>query len=335
AGWCCGSRCENPASQHTVDLAMRSCSKRIGSVVGILGLMLSASASAAVITWGPAQDSSGPGDVTTNGTVVEAINLTSDVSVPGGPTLVNGVSFTWDNTIMGLAGGTGMLFGGDPGDPGGYNTILDSVDHGDSSIANPWPIQVGGGGLTVGNDYEIQLWYTDNRGFTDPTWSQTFDDGNGNTVSLLSQGSNLFGQFVLGTFTADGTSQTLEITGGGPPGEPHLNAYKILGNIGNPLSPGDVNGDTMVDELDLEVILGNFFVTDPEPTRMQGNLNFDGTVNELDFLLWRNDFLDGGGSLEGLNISFPANVPEPSTVVLMAIGLMALVRLRRRSGVVA
>jgi len=143
--------------------------------------------------------------------------------------VANGVTFTNDDSLMGLAGGSGMLAGANPGDPGGYNTLLDQLDHGDSSINNPWPIQVGGGNLVAGDSYDIQLWYTDRRGFAGP-FTQNYSDGNGNTVNLVAGGANGFGQFVVGTFVADGTgSQTLEIAGGGPPGEPHLNAYQIRG----------------------------------------------------------------------------------------------------------
>jgi len=97
---------------------------------------------------------------------------------------------------------------------------------------------------------------------------------------------------------------------------------------------GDADGSGEVDELDLQILLDNYFVTDPQPGFSEGNFNFDPTVDTLDFIIWRTEFLAGGGSLEGLNIEFPS-VPEPSSVVLMAIGFMALVRHRGQNRVVA
>lgn len=186
-------------------------------------MALVAPASAAVITWDSPQDISGPGDVSTTGAVVEAIDLTSD-NAGAGTTSVNGVDFSWDGSLMGLAGGSGLLGGSSTGDSG-YDSLLNTVDHGDSAAVNPWPIQLGGGSLVNGSQYEVQLWYTDNRGFAG-SFTMNYDDGNGNTVNLDSNNNGL-GQYVLGTFTADGPNQTLEISGGGPPGEPHLSAYQV------------------------------------------------------------------------------------------------------------
>jgi hypothetical protein len=194
-------------------------------LVGLVATLATvASASAGVITWGPAQDISGPGDVSTNLARIEAVNLTTHSSVPG-TTVVNGVSFTHDGSLMGLGGGTGLLNGGSSGDAD-YDALLDSVDHG-ACDACPWTIQVGGGNLIVAETYEIQLFYTDNRGFAG-SFTQVYGDGNGNTVTLDSNKNGL-GQFVLGKFTADDTTQNLAISGGLPPGEPHLNAYQIRG----------------------------------------------------------------------------------------------------------
>jgi len=296
----------------------------MGVAVGILSLMLSASASAGVITWGAPQDTSGPSDVSTNGTLHESLNLTSDGAVPG-TTTVNGVTFTWDNTIMGLTGGTGLLAGSTTGDAD-YDALLDSLDHG-ACDGCPWTIQVGGGLLASGSDYEIQLWYTDNRGFAD-SFTQIYDDGNGNTVTLDSNNNGL-GQFVLGTFTADDTTQNLAISGGLPPGEPHLNAFQVRFLSGTPLVPGDANGDEFVTEADLRILLDNYFVTDPKPGIAQGNFDLNDTVDENDYLFWETEFLAGGGILEDI-AGF--NVPEPSSLVLLTMaGLAFLPHRRRRS----
>ena len=207
-------------------------------VILTVSMLCVASADAGVITWGAPQNSSGPGDVSTNFSTIEAINLTDAAGVPG-TTTVNGVTFTHDDTLMGLLGGTGLLDGNTSGDTA-YDALLDSVDHGNSAVADPWPIQVGGGNLTVGAAYEIQLWYTDRRGFA-TGFTQIYDDGNGNTVTLSATGSGL-GQFVIGTFIADGPTQTLIIDNGNPPGEPHLNAYQIRSQqqvTGVPISQSD------------------------------------------------------------------------------------------------
>ena len=306
---------------------MRNWNSPLGIATLILGLLLSASASAAPITWGTPQDVMDVTDVSTSQTLVEAVNLTPDDLVPG-ETTVNGVTFTHDSSLMGLLGGTGLMTN-DTGDSE-YNALLNSVDHGDSLVANPWVLQLGGGNLVAGSQYELQLFYSDNRGFAASNWGQNYGDGEGNSVTLNANGGNLMGQHVTGTFTAGGTTQALSITGGGPPGEPHLSAYQLRFVGGTPLVPGDVDENEVVNELDLEIILANFFITEPKPVRMEGNLNGDATVNELDFLEWRTEFLNAGGSLEGLDISFPS-VPEPSSVVLMAIGWMALLRHRRAS----
>ena len=191
----------------------------------MVSVMCVASADAAVVTWGAPQNSVGPGDVSTNLFTIEAINLTNAAGVPG-VTTSNGVTFTHDDTLLGLLGGTGMLGGNTSGDAA-YDALLDSLDHGDSLIANPWPLQVGGGNLQIGQSYEIQLWYADRRSFAG-SFTQIFDDGNGNTVTLGATGGGI-GQFAIGTFTADALTQTLLIAGGNPPGEPHLNAYQIRG----------------------------------------------------------------------------------------------------------
>jgi hypothetical protein len=192
-------------------------------------LAFAAPAAAAVITWGTPQDISGPGDVSTNLARIEAVNLTPGDLVPG-TTVVNHVAFTHDDTLMGLLGGVGLLDGNTTGDAA-YDTLIDSLDHGDSGIANPWVIQVGGGNLIVGDQYELQLFYSDNRSFAGSDWAQVYSDAERtpSEVTLNANGGGSLGQYVIGTFTADDTTQSLAITGGGPPGEPHLSAYQIRG----------------------------------------------------------------------------------------------------------
>jgi hypothetical protein len=62
----------------------------------------------------------------------------------------------------------------------------------------------------------------------------------------------------------------------------------------------------------------------------QGDANFDGAVNHRDFFLWRTEFVNAGGSLEGLNLA----IPEPSTAVgALVFGLALMCKARSRRSV--
>ena len=178
-----------------------------------------ASASADVVTWGAAQNTSAPGDVSTNGRLVEAINLVGSSLVPGSTT-VNGVFFTNDDTLLSEASTDDFLAEDATGDDA-YDALIGSLDYGGGPSTS---IEVGSGNLIVGARYEIQLWYTDLRGLA-ANFAMTYGDGNGNTVTLDANTGG-FGQFALGTFTADATTQTLTLVTSGF-GNGHLNAYQI------------------------------------------------------------------------------------------------------------
>ena len=182
--------------------------KRILIGAGLV-LLLAASAKAAVISWGAAANYSSAGDVSTQGITVEAINAcgTADLISP----LVNGVQFSARTTLLNGNSST-KFFYGNTGDSN-YNQLLNSLDYGSEST-----ITVGGGQLESGKDYLIQIWFLDERGSYDGRAMQ-YGDGNGNFSAQLND------QYVIGTFTADGSSQTIAINGVGA--GPHINAYQV------------------------------------------------------------------------------------------------------------
>jgi glucose/arabinose dehydrogenase len=95
-----------------------------------------------------------------------------------------------------------------------------------------------------------------------------------------------------------------------------------LGPIPGPDTDFDgMDGATL---LDFEILRANYLIAGA--THSQGDANFDGHVNHLDFFLWRADFLAGGGSLEQINF----HVPEPATAALLLIAAPFNGRRRRR-----
>ena len=57
----------------------------------------------------------------------------------------------------------------------------------------------------------------------------------------------------------------------------------------------------------------------------------DGVVDFSDFQEWKAAFLAGGGSLEGVDLGFTANVPEPNTVALLLAALAAAATCKNRN----
>ncbi len=81
--------------------------------------------------------------------------------------------------------------------------------------------------------------------------------------------------------------------------------------------PGDTNGDLTVDLEDLNNVRNNF---GGSGTGIDGDTNGDGLVNLADLNAVRNNF----------GVSAPRAVPEPSTILLAACGLVAVALLRVR-----
>lgn len=199
--------------------------------------------SASTITWGPASDTMGPTAISTSGTLVKAFDS------GGAGATVNGTTFA--------AGGTA----GDDVDPSPNGSTFyafdDNADLGDvglddllrtgayaQQIGRPGTEAFSLSGLSIGTQYELQFFFMDQRGsYTSPPFgckgldpggascndrAVTFSSG-GNSVTLEADPDNNsstapFGQFVLGYFTADATSQGFEISG---PVVQQVNAWQV------------------------------------------------------------------------------------------------------------
>jgi hypothetical protein len=178
------------------------------------------------------------------------------------------------------------------------------------------------------------------------------DFGNGDAAGILYYGiidssDPDFGQFFELQIDANGPMYPSEIggtrlmpdqivsIGEDEYGELYLVAGEDLRHQSDPSSfiiklgpiPGpdtDFDGMDGATLLDFEILRANYLTAGA--THSQGDANFDGLVNHLDFFLWRTDFLAGGGSLD--QIRFP--VPEPATAALLLIAAPFKGRRRRR-----
>ncbi|MDF7826667.1 sulfatase-like hydrolase/transferase [Pontiellaceae bacterium B12227] len=217
------------------------------SINGVDLSVSTASDPVGIITWGAATDVSAISEVVTSGTLVEAINGASGTSV----LTVNTVDFSGSGGAL-LSGATAassqLDSGGDTGDAS-YNTLLDNVDYGGGGDYGT--ISIGNGSLTSGDDYLIQIWYCDD---VRPVGGRVMrlGDGNGNTVDLDAKGGGQ-GQYAIGTFTADGTSQTLSFDAIGM-GNAHITAYQIR-EAGPAAEPDVPTGLTATNGLTDEIIL--------------------------------------------------------------------------------
>jgi hypothetical protein len=101
-----------------------------------------------------------------------------------------------------------------------------------------------------------------------------------------------------------------------------LNSVCHLATCGPPLVSGDTDGNGTVDIADFEPIRANFRKT--VATRAEGDLVTNGVVDFADFREWKAAFVGAGGSLAGLDFRFGTNVPEPSALRLVLIGLWGI-----------
>ena len=199
---------------------------------------------------------SGAADVSTNGTLVFAINGSES---SGQTSTVNGVNFVASSrgnagnlaqnqspgseTISTTLGNDNQGSFTDGGISGSLGDIIEGGWWGTTSGASA---SVTLSGLTVGQEYEIQLFANDARSTRDDGYISRLDNGNGGVgvdLALNNQPSGgLPGDFGIGTFTADSSTQSFNISGfsdGNPSGgRVQVNAIQLR-QISQPnLPPG-------------------------------------------------------------------------------------------------
>jgi hypothetical protein len=182
---------------------MRISSNIFGAGIVLAAAVMARPAGAAAIVWQAPVTVSSPSDVSTDGTLYAAISA-NDSAVT-----VNGVSFSGYLGATSLIDASGLARGSGAGlspnlTDAAYNQLLFSAAY--KSVDVPDAIQIEG--LTVGRTYEVQIWTP----FWDANWATSFVAGN--TSDALNVGvGGARPQYVIGSFVADGSDETIGITG--------------------------------------------------------------------------------------------------------------------------
>ena len=199
--------------------------------------LIATPAFAAVINWGNPTTISGDSNVSTDGALFAAYHMN------GGDVTVNGVLFIG---VPVTSGATVMTFGpfsftespghfialtglGSNSAPfsnlsANYQTLLSTAISTDENNTLTLTMT----GLSIGQQYEFEWWLnassaTSTTGLlttATATNSVTLDDNTTNTVGGV-------GQFAIGTFTADATSQVIAFSGINSSNSPTVNAFQF------------------------------------------------------------------------------------------------------------
>jgi hypothetical protein len=199
-----------------------------------LTLMAVACSQAAIINFGAAQNISGDSDVSTNGDLVWAFSLNT---ADGGQVNLNGVDFQqeWINTgssiydngtITALGGslvmnsigtvvdGLGSATAPFTGLSANYQAVLSAGSkYGEWTPLTTEKFSLSK--LTLGQEYEVQIWVNHSAGYFRDTNKAIFSDtdsfANSVTVDSNTQTGETsgLGQYVIATFTADSVTQDI------------------------------------------------------------------------------------------------------------------------------
>jgi hypothetical protein len=179
------------------------------------------------ITWTTAQDTTDVTNISQNGVLVSAFNA----GPPGGTSVTaNGVEFQTVNPFQ--FGVTSFLGGGDTGDSE-FNRLLNQVSF-NFNNANPGVGEIDLGTFNTGDNYEIQVFFTDQRSNSNDRtvfYGSNDGTGNGSEVELAGDPNQdvaaPFGQFAIGTFTGDGNDPNLLVRAGANHNSAQITAWQI------------------------------------------------------------------------------------------------------------
>jgi hypothetical protein len=192
--------------------------KKIILSASMAGLLSVAANAQNNVTWQTPRTISGPTDVSTSGNYFGswAPNAANSLTV-NGVTFMNFSDLPSLNNNFQNSTGTGSFQSPLTSD-NNYNTLLTSgaFQNDSSSPTISW------GGLTLGDTYLIQLWVNDGRNSTVDQRTETVTGG-ANTSASLAYGSGngpagsppgLPGQFIIGTFLAGSTGESISLNSG-------------------------------------------------------------------------------------------------------------------------
>lgn len=176
----------------------------------LLSLMLLASATAPAATVAFSGANYSDGLVSTNGTSVSAFNFGADADIASDPTVVNTVSFATYNPGDGSV--SGFVHNGADGsgaNGAGDNTTLtlSGVFH---TAGTNGHLQYSG--LTIGQQYEVQMVFSDTRGILTPDLMQIWDTATPGGAADFTTADIATAQIVTGTFTANASTQDFYLT---------------------------------------------------------------------------------------------------------------------------
>ena len=225
-------------------------------------LLSSGNAQAAAISWAAPQNIGSDSDVSTNGTLVRAANLTRNGQSLDVNVTVNGVTFARSPFVAAttnLANGDSLVtsdtttinafqgFGGNTAPfsalSANYKTLLSSGHFNDGDALNAAATArttLTLKNLTVGTPYEVQVWVNDyrvvNLGQNNPGLITVIGGGSA-AVNMQHNVQNALGgigQYITGSFVADAATQVITFTGGNtgsdttvPSATAIFNAYQL------------------------------------------------------------------------------------------------------------
>lgn len=197
------------------------------------------------------------------------------------------------------------------------STILGNVTLGGSSILE----------MELGDDFS-QLWVTGDAnlgGALRLSLAPNYTPMTGDSFEIL-RSDSLTGTFGQTIMTSDpGLLWEVDYTGD--------SVFVTFGATAPPVGSGaDFNGDNIVNELDLAIMMGNYGLgSNPPPlaTRADGDANGDGVVDGSDFLLYQQQF-GGPPPVVPASGESVAAVPEPSSLLLAAAAFGLPLAMRRR-----
>ena len=193
---------------------------------------------AATIQWNSPQNITGDTDVLTTGTLVQASNIS------GSDTTINGVTFTEFMTASGGGSAASGIFthDGSFGNYSGYlsagapfttayQALLSTGNFGSNNSVMTLTL----GSLKVGSTYQFQVWINDSRGIYGQQGTTVSSGSSVHMVGNITGAAGGFGQYVVGTFVADATTQKIDFQG--DPGVGTLQNACMLRDISNLAPP--------------------------------------------------------------------------------------------------